>query len=78
MNVAPARGPSRPRGRSELVGLPCQPVREVLYDLGRLVLAQPSGHDEIGQEGRIDPPAMSWRAGIDVKARVSSLKPTVL
>ena len=43
-----------------------------------LGLVEPVLGDEAGEEGAVHPPRDVVRAGIERKARVSSLKPTVL
>ena len=63
---------------SSSVGRLDQIVAERARDLLRLVLVDPVLGDEAREEGESTRRATSWRAGMERKARVSSLKPTVL
>ena len=63
---------------SEFVGLLGEPVGEVVGDLMRLILVQPWVDHKVGKVSAIDPARHVVPGRDGQKARVSSLKPTVL
>ena len=72
------RSQSPPRRASQLVGRFRQAIGEIVRDFERFVGSSRPSATSRARKAQSTRRLMSWRAGIDRKARVSSLKPTVL